>query len=279
MPRTIFIRQRSQVGVLLGALALSGVAYLFAWYPSLFGWPGGFVVNRWTPSLVRRWALASFEEGLSKDDLPRLKEMLRSGDPRLRLRGILLIDRFQSIEVSRELSRLTRDEDSRVRRMAHKFTEPYDRADVVAVHARGLQDESEEVVATAADWLCILDAKEALPDLIAYLRKTKKPDSFTGAEVAVGNAAARIAGLKYLFHWNRPRFEAAPAHGRERCEQSWDMPWQERFVHAYGQPLSRWREGIEVPDPLGEVSPSAYQLNIAQRDALLAWWQRRKGPR
>lgn len=162
--------------ILSSVLVLAVIANIVDSHPRLFGWPGAYILSDWTPGPLRLWALQSFNDTASKDDVPFLKQMLRSEDPRIRRRGIVFFDRFRSMDEFFELERLTRDPDPEVRAAAHRYLPfPDDRSLAIDVLMTGLRDDSDKVVAVAADKLRILRAKQALPELIDHMAaKTKK---------------------------------------------------------------------------------------------------------
>ncbi len=269
---------------------MSAGIYLFVRNPSSFGWPRAFVVNEWAPDRTRFWAVEFFDETASANDVPLMKAMLRSPDARIRLRGIEIIDRFLSMDEFHELARLTQDADPKVRASAQTHL-PFwkDRSLAIAVERAGLRDDSEEVVAASLEKIRLLRAKEALPDLIAFLRRKKKSDSFTELEVAAGNADHAEITLGFLgkffreiTSWHCGTPEAAEQMERLMREDR-PIPRLKRAVQSFGLSLlGLYADGPlkdDVPkwshDEPWSISGDVIADDIVQRDKLLRWWEKR----
>lgn len=261
--------------ILLSATLVLGVVAKFAdSHPRLFGWPGAFILSDWTPGPLRVRALQSFGDALSKEDVLFIKRMLRSEDPRIRRRGIAFIDRFKSMDEFFELERLTRDPDLEVRAAAYmRLPYPDDRSLAIDVLMPGLRDDSDKVVAVAAEGLSRLRAKRALPELIDYLAARRATGTFTHADVVVGNAASGLAGRKFEFK------DSVLA----LCGTPWiSMDLNRPFLRAvsatrtFGRELrGDWDDDPGVaPQALELVEPMLIADNFAERDKLLAWWSK-----
>ncbi len=275
MAMTIAARNRAYALAVL--LAIGGAAYAAASYPVLIGWPGVYILSDWTPGPIRVRALRELEVSASRDDLPLLKKMLRSEDPRLRRRGIALIDRFRSMDEFFALERLTRDPDPDVRATAHAYLPiPNDESLAVSAHMPGLLDDSDAVVAVAAQRLALLGARKALPELIAYLRAKRRTGTFVGADAAVGNAAAQMAGLKARFGDEEPML---CGNGAMWAAEELDRPFPRtlRAVRSLVRSLmGDWDDGFVIePAPFEPVDAVLVADDFAARDKLLEWWDAR----
>jgi hypothetical protein len=174
-----------------------------------------------------------------------------------------------------EVERLTRDPDPDVRATAHAYLPiPNDESLAVSAHLPGLRDDSDTVVAVAAQRLEMLGAREALPELIDYLRAKRATGTFIGEEVAVGNVAAKIAGLKTRFEQQEPMMcgTAAVWMGMER-DRPFLRTW--RAAHSFARSVrGDWDDGLMImPAPFTPVEPSQIADDFAARDQLLAWWE------
>jgi hypothetical protein len=268
---------RNRTQALASILALSVAALIASRNPAAFGWPGAFIISSWTPGPIRALALRELEENALPADLPLLKKMLRSDDPRLRRRGIALMDRFRSMDEFFELERLTRDRDAGVRATAHAYLPiPRDQSLAVAALMPGLRDDSDEVVAAAADRLENLNGRAALPELVAYLRAKRPKGTFVGADVAIGNIAAKMAALKLSFGEAEPILCGTPfVSAWEERSRPW--PRFRRAAAAFGQSLmGNWDDGFEMkPEPFPVVEAPLIADDFAARDRLLEWWDAR----
>lgn len=264
--------------ILSAVLALGVIAKFADSHPRLFGWPGAFILSDWTPGPLRVRALQSFGGTLSKDDVPFIKRMLRSEDPRIRRRGIAFIDRFKSMDEFFELERLTRDPDLEVRAAAYKHLPyPSDESLAIDVLMPGLRDNSDKVVAVAAESLGRLRAKRALPELIDYLAARRATGTFTHADVVVGNVASGMAGLKFQFRDSMFAICGTPGMW---VEMDFNRPFRRavRAASSFGRELlGDWDEDRGVaPQALDPVDPMVVADDFAERDKLLAWWSKQR---
>ena len=271
----INVPSRKRVNALAAILVTIVVANSAARYPALFGWPGAYILSAWTPGPIRAIALRKLEERASAADLPLIKKMLRSDDPRLRRRGIALIDRFRSMDEFFELERLTRDPDPDVRATAHAYLPvPNDESLAVTGLLPGLKDDSDMVFAIAAQRLALLRASEALPDLVAYLQAKRKTGTLTGADMAVGNAAARVAGIKVKFDGEPEPLICGTALAIEVRYVDRPFPRMLRAGRSFVRSLrGDWDDGLEIkPAPFKPVAQEHMADNFAALDQLLSWW-------
>lgn len=260
--------------ILASALALAVFAKIVDSYPRLFGWPRAYILGDWTPGPLRVWALQHFSDTASKDDVPFIKRMLRSDDPRIRRRGIAFIDRFRSMDEFFELERLTRDPDVEVRASAYKHIPfPKDISLVIAVFMAGLRDDSDKVVGISAERLGLLRARQALPELIAYMESKRRTGSFNQTDVVVGEVASEMAGLKLRFRMSEPAMCGNAAMWGE-MERDRPFPRAVRAALSFGRVLlGNWDDDRGVaPQALDLVDSWAVADDFAERDKLLAWW-------
>lgn len=266
--------------ILSGVLAIVAIAKIVDSHPRLVGWPSAYILSDWTPGPLRVWALQSLSDTLSKDDVPLIRRMLRSEDPRIRRRGIVFFDRHRSMDEFFELERLTRDPDSEVRATAHKYL-PFPRDESLAIDAlmAGLRDDSDKVVAVAAEKLLLLRARQALPELIDYMEAKRRTGAFNHADVIVGNVASEMAGLKLQFRAYEP-YECGSAEVWEAMERDRPFPRAVRAARSFGRGLlGNWDDdrGVE-PYALALVDPGVVADDFAERDKLLVWWSKRRHP-
>ena len=269
-------KARTRLIALCGALVVACIVYMAAWYPRYFGWPGVFIVSEWTPGPLRSMALLSFNDSASKDDLPLIKEMLRSDDPRIRRRGIVFIDHFRSMDEFNELERLTRDPDPEVRASAYAYL-PFLANESLGIAAlmAGLRDDSDAVVAVAAEKLLLIHDRQALPDLIYYLQAKRQTGTFVGADIVVGNAAAQLAGLKLKFSGDL----GVPMCGNpamwDYMERNRPFPRAVMTVRAFAKSLrGDWDDGMKIrPAALEPVYSGVIADNFVVLEKLLAWWE------
>lgn len=266
--------------LLSAVLALTVIAKIVDLQPRHFGWPGAYILSDWTPGPLRVWALHNFSDTASNDDVPFIKRMLRSEDPRIRRRGVVFFDRFRSMDEFFELERLTRDPDPEVRAAAYNHLPfPRDKSLATDVLMAGLRDDSDKVVSVAAERLQLLRASQALPELIDYLEAKRRTGTFSYADVVVGNVASEMAGLKLRFRDSEPNMCGTIALW-ESMERDRPFPRTVRAIRSFGRKLlGNWDDDRGVaPQALELVDSRVVADDFAEREKLLAWWRKQRHP-
>lgn len=264
--------ERLRTAGLLGALALALLGLILVRWPAAVGWPNFYILTEHSiPNSLRIMAADHFCKSATREDVPILKQLLRSRIPHIRMRALAVLIRFPTDDVVSEAIGLTKDPDKEVRRVAYTLLSFAENTRGIPSLIEGLKDDSPESVIASAYGLASLNAREGLPELVEYLRRNRQLKGFTDAQIRVGRAIATISGQKFNFSngglfCGSPLFAAA-----KRIEDGKKLGGEkgQALIKKGEEELAYWDAHAKKNDVDALVS------NVRERDKVISWWDAR----
>lgn len=261
--------ERIRTVALLGFLGAALLGLIIARWPDKVGWPLFYVLTEHRiPDALRIAAAERFCNSATLEDVPALKQLLRSRIANIRMRALAALMRFTTDDVVTEAIRLTHDSDDEVRRVAYTLLRLSENPRGIPSLIEGLKDSSSESVIAAADGLGALKARQGLPELVEYLRRNRTQPGFTDAQIRVGRAVATISGQKFNFS-NGGQFCGTPI--LEAGQMIWDGKKiggkkGQALMEKGKEELAMWGARAKKYDAEALVS------NVKERDKVILWW-------
>lgn len=261
--------ERIRTGALLVILGAALLGLIFVRWPNKVGWPQFYVLTEHRiPDSLRIAAANRFCSSAGPEDVPALKQLLRSRIAYVRMRALVVLMRFPTDDVVTEAISLAHDPDKEVRRVAYTLLRISENPRGIPALIEGLKDNSSEVVIEAADGLGAIKARQGLPELVEYLRRNRKQAGFTDAQIRVGRAVAAISAQKFNFS-NGGMFCGTPLMAAgQKIEEG------KKIGGEKGQALiKKGQEELATWDAIAKKNNAeALVSNAKERDKVISWW-------